>query len=308
MTKQENSSNPKPTFHPENKHQGRYDFKALTGVCPALSAYVKPNAHGSQSIDFFDTEAVKTLNKALLKLHYDVTWDIPQSYLCPPIPGRADYIHHLADLLKNKSPGNAVKCLDIGVGANCIYPLLGTKVHGWYFVGSDINSKALDVSKDIVAMNPGLADHIELRLQKNPKHVFKGVIEQDEKFDLTMCNPPFHSSPEDAQKGTLRKLKNLTGQKAPKLSLNFGGKNNELWCEGGEVQFVKNMINESKFYQNSCTWFTTLISKESNLKHMYKVLKEVKPASIKTIPMGQGQKQSRILAWSFDVKTKSFRT
>ena len=123
-----------------------------------------------------------------------------------------------------------------------------------------------------------------------------------------MCNPPFHSSKEDADKGTVRKIKNLKGEKSTSISLNFGGTSNELWCQGGEVGFVNTMITQSAQYANASIWFTTLISKESSLKHAYRTLKEVNPTLIKLIPMSQGQKQSRILAWSFQVKEKGKRT
>jgi 23S rRNA (adenine1618-N6)-methyltransferase len=53
----------------------------------------------------------------------------PANYLCPPIPAVADYLHYLADLLADGSGGVPrgikVRALDVGVGANCIYPLLG---------------------------------------------------------------------------------------------------------------------------------------------------------------------------------------
>ncbi len=67
------------------------------------------------------------LNKALLAAHYDIEyWDIPDTYLCPPIPGRADYVHRVAELLdvevKGKYVHHKVRALDVGVGANCIYP------------------------------------------------------------------------------------------------------------------------------------------------------------------------------------------
>ena len=58
------------------------------------------------------------LNRALLKADYGIDfWDIPPNYLCPPIPGRVDYIHHLADLLarsnNNEIPrGPQIKALD----------------------------------------------------------------------------------------------------------------------------------------------------------------------------------------------------
>jgi 23S rRNA (adenine1618-N6)-methyltransferase len=302
MTRGGNSPKLKATFHIRNKHQGRYDFKSLVLSCPELQAYVRPNPYGDMSINFSDPKAVVSLNKALLKQYYGIDWDIPAMYLCPPIPGRSDYVHHLSDLLGNKVQGSTIKCLDIGVGANCIYPIVGINEYGWSFVGTDIDSKALDAANEIIKKNPELKAQLQCRLQKHPANIFEGIISQGEKFDLTMCNPPFHLSMEEAQKGTLRKIKNLSGRKTPKVSLNFGGKSNELWCEGGEVEFVKNMIIESKSHAESCTWFTTLVSKESNLKHAYRNLRLVKPTSIKTIAMGQGQKQSRILAWSFSVK------
>ena len=136
----------KPQLHPRNKHRGRYDFEKLTESNPELAPYVKLNPHNDLSIDFFNPDAVKMLNKALLKQYYDIAnWDIPSHYLCPPIPGRADYIHHIADLLgscnKGNIPsGNKIKCLDIGVGANCIYPLIGNKEYGWSFIGCDIDA------------------------------------------------------------------------------------------------------------------------------------------------------------------------
>jgi 23S rRNA (adenine1618-N6)-methyltransferase len=41
----------------------------------------------------------------LLISYYDIQkWDIPH-YLCPPIPGRADYIHYIADLLAESNNG-----------------------------------------------------------------------------------------------------------------------------------------------------------------------------------------------------------
>lgn len=78
------------------------------------------------SVNFADPLAVKTLNKALLAHFYGVThWDIPDGFLCPPVPGRADYVHHLADLLADDNGGVVPKqatVLDIGTGANLIYP------------------------------------------------------------------------------------------------------------------------------------------------------------------------------------------
>lgn len=295
----------KRQLHPRNKHRGRYDFKQLIESCPDLASFVFINKYNDESIDFSNPEAIKTLNSALLKHFYGITfWDIPNDYLCPPIPGRVDYIHNIADLLaksnKGKIPtGKQIKCLDVGVGANCIYPILGYKEYAWSFVGTDIDPLAIQNANQIIESNHGLKENIEIRLQSNLKDIFVGVIRKGEKFDLTLCNPPFHGSAKEAQAGTLRKLSNLKGEKINQAKLNFGGLKNELWCEGGEKQFVQNMIFQSREFAQSCLWFTTLISKETNLKKVYIDLKKVKAEEVKTIQMGQGNKISRIVAWTF---------
>ncbi|MBL4594725.1 MAG: 23S rRNA (adenine(1618)-N(6))-methyltransferase RlmF, partial [Flavobacteriales bacterium] len=250
-------------------------------------------------------EAVKMLNTALLKHFYEITyWAIPENYLCPPIPGRADYIHHVAQLLGENNYGNiptgsAIKCLDVGVGANCIYPIVGNKEYGWSFIGTDIDAIALDNGKQIVKQNPSLKDVIEFRLQENPKDFFYGVITKEEQIDVTVCNPPFHSSAEEAFASTQRKIKNLKGKREEQPVKNFGGKNTELWCDGGENKFVRNMIRESKKFAKSCYWFTSLVSKQSNLKSVYRALENEAAEKVVTIPMGQGNKSSRIVAWTF---------
>ena len=294
----------KSRLHPRNKHRERYDFKQLIVSCPELAPFVRMNDYDDESIDFFNPEAVKMLNRALLKHFYGVVnWNIPPGYLCPPIPGRADYIHHIADILGSRQAeipiGNQIKCLDIGVGANCVYPIIGNKEYGWSFIGSDIDPISIESASEIIATNPGLSGHVDLRLQQDSKSIFRGIIQPDEFIDLTICNPPFHASLAEAQSGTVRKLRNLKQKKIAKPILNFGGQQNELWCEGGEEQFVRNMILQSKQFASSVFWFSTLISKQSNLENAYKSLKKVEALEVKTIPMGQGNKTSRIVAWTF---------
>lgn len=281
-------------MHPRNIHQERYDLRALSKACPELEAFVVKNKVGLDSINFEDDLAVRTLNRAILKHHYGIEhWELPGQFLCPPIPGRADYIHHLTDLF---APGAKLRGLDVGVGANCIYPLIGVSSYGWTFVGSDISADALASSTAIVEKNH-LEGSIELRLQKDPKKIFSGIIRPGERFDFTLCNPPFHASEEEALQGTNRKWKNLKRGAAGKL--NFGGKSNELWCDGGERGFVLRMIEESAAFASSVTWFTSLISKEANVFPLEKRLKGLHCPRVMVIPMSMGQKKSRILAWSF---------
>ena len=295
----------KGNLHPRSKHRERYDFKQLIKSHAELTAFVSPNNYGDDSIDFFNPKAVTALNTALLKYFYDMEfWEIPKGYLCPPIPGRADYIHYMADVLAEHHQGEIprgkpIKCLDIGVGANCVYPIIGHQEYGWSFIGSDIDAVSLASANKMIELNPSLKDHIELRLQNNANDIFKGVIKKKEKIDLVICNPPFHTSYQEMQKGSLRKLSNLKRKKIKKTVLNFGGQSNELWCDGGELAFVRKMIHQSKDFAQEVSYFSTLVSKEAHLKPFYKELKSIKAQQIKTINMAQGNKVSRVLVWWF---------
>jgi len=284
----------KPQLHPRNKHNKPYDFEQLITSAPELAPFVITNGYGNISIDFSNSKAVKTLNKAILKLDYNIEWDLPEPFLCPPIPGRADYIHYLADLLSSSNGGviprgKKVTVLDIGVGANCIYPLIGHREYGWSFVGTDIDRQAIAIANKIIEKN-GLTKKIKIIEQTSPSHIFKGL--PDLKFDISICNPPFHASVEQAKEAVKRKWKNLN---IKTNSLNFGGQSNELWCPGGEVAFIKQMIQESS--QVNCKWFTALVSKASSLPSIYSALNKLTGIEVKTINMSQGQKKSRIIAW-----------
>ena len=175
------NSTTKSTFHPNNPHRDRYDFPSLIKASPKLAEFVSVNKFGDESIDFFNPRAVIALNKALLKKFYHIDfWEIPDGYLCPPIPGRAEYIHQVAALLKENDTlkkdiavNESIRCLDIGVGANCIYPIIGVNAFGWTFVGSDVDQEALNSAQKIIDNNVGLQGKLELRYQSKRKLMLK---------------------------------------------------------------------------------------------------------------------------------------
>lgn len=295
----------KTRLHIRNKNREQYDLTALKVTVPELDVHIKPNKYGNDSVDFANPRAVRLLNEALLKHYYGLEkWDFPEENLTPPIPGRADYLHYMADLLGQSNfgmipTGEKVTVLDIGVGASCIYPIIGVAEYCWNFIASDIDPKSVDSARNIIDSNEILKNKVKCKLQDDPASSFSGIISKDERIDFSMCNPPFHSSTEDAQKGSLRKVKNLSGKKTETAELNFAGISNELIYDGGEIGFIRNMILESKDFAQNCYWFSTLVSKESNMKKIYKILEEVETMHLKTIPMGTGNKSSRIIAWTF---------
>jgi 23S rRNA (adenine1618-N6)-methyltransferase len=121
--------------------------------------------------------------------------------------------------------------------------------------------------------------------------------------DLVVCNPPFHATPKEAEAESLRKQSNLKQQKVRKSVLNFGGQARELWCEGGEEWFVRRMVTQSEAVRNQVLWFSSLVAKQTHLKAIYEALRSVKADMVQTIPMGQGNKSSRLVAWTFQDKT-----
>jgi len=305
----------KQNLHPRNRHNNGYDFLALGQSTPSLKPFVHTNKYQNLSIDFADADAVKALNQALLKHHYRIhQWDIPKGYLCPPIPGRVDYIHYLADLLtatlsKEASDNKPkISVLDIGTGASCIYPILGQREYQWHFTCSDIDPISIKVAQQNISSDKQLEKSITCLLQKDSNQIFSGVIKESDRFELTMCNPPFHRSLAEATKGSTRKVKNLTSKNkntnktlntTKSVPLNFGGQNAELWCPGGELAFIQNMIKESKRIPKQVLWFTCLVSKKDHLSPIKLALKKANAKQVKVVNMAQGQKISRFIAWSF---------
>jgi 23S rRNA (adenine1618-N6)-methyltransferase len=291
-------------LHKKNIHNDKYDFNKLIDSHYPLSEFVTINKYGDQSVDFTNPESVMAVNQALLSHFYDIkSWSIPKGHLCPPIPGRIDYIHYLAELLDLSTQKTG---LDIGCGTGCIYPILGVSSYQFNFVASDIDSNSIKHSQNIINSNVSLKSKIELRLQPDPKSIFKNIIKSEERFDFTMCNPPFHASLEDATKGSDRKRKNLNRNKEKKghkvdskQELNFGGLKAELWCDGGELKFISTMIKESVEFNKNCKLFTTLVSKKENLAKLYKLLASINAIGVRSIQMQHGQKSSHILIWKF---------
>jgi len=289
--------------HARSRFSAGYDFPQLVASSPALEPFVSPNAYGNLSVDFANPDAVLALNQALLKDTYALQWSIPRGTLCPPVPGRSDYLHCLADLFSGGDDdaiprGSQVAVLDIGTGANCIFPMIGASEYGWRFVGTEIDVVAMRWARQIVRVNRDIAGLIECRLQTSPLACFDGIAKPGEVFDASMCNSPFHASAEEAAEASHKKRRNL-GLRKTTPALNFGGQAGEVWCRGGELGFIQRMIVESAGVPTMCRWFTTHVSKSEHLPRLRRSLKEARVVDAEIVDMAQGQKRSRVLAWTF---------
>jgi len=291
-------------MHPDNPYQNPYNFTKYIEIFEPLKKHVVLNPSGQETIHFSDSNAVYALNKAMLLADYSLEdYVIPKGYLIPPVPGRLDYLLYLRDfLLKrfNLSTKKPLKGLDMGSGANAIYCILGAQHFGWSMVGAESDAKAVEIAKKNIQRSKALNDRIEIRLQENKQFLFKHMIQPNDSFDFSVCNPPFHSSKEEALKGSIKKHQNLSsGLNSPSELLNFEGQANELWCNGGEALFIKRLIKESVGYKSQVRLFSSLVSKEESLPSIQKQLKKAK-AIFTVLPMEIGNKISRIVVWWFE--------
>lgn len=279
-------------MHKKNPFSGDYDFETLIQNDATLKKFVFVNEYGNKTIKFGNKQAVKALNAALLKVHYGIIWDIPENNLCPPIPGRLDYLLHIADFFTKSS----IRLLDIGTGANLIYPILATCHFNWECTGSEVDLDSLKNAQKIVSNNT-ILNKTELRHQKFKNHILEHIIQPNDVFDVVVCNPPFFKNQSDAEQKNKRKFENLQLEESE--TQNFGGLNNELWYKGGEEAFVKKMALESVPFKNQVHWFTSLVSKKESLKSIKRAINKTDPTEVKVIDMEQGNKKSRFVAWTF---------
>lgn len=288
-------------MHIRNKHKDGYDLEKLPHANPNLKKYIGI-IHDKKSIDFSDPKAVFELNKSLLLADYKLkSWEISTNSLCPAVPGRADYVHHVADLIsletKSTAKDSNIRVLDIGTGSSMIYPIIGAQEYEWNFVATEIDRNSIHYAEVNINKNVWLKKKIQLRFQDTPENILTGIIFDQDKFDAIICNPPFFKSREDNWKSSTKKFQNLNKTTEKITVQNFAGHPNELWCPGGEKAFITKLINESKTYQAQLKWITTLVSSKDNLKPLIAVLEYNKAAKIEIINMKQGNKASRILAW-----------
>lgn len=280
----------------KEEKQQNYDFDALSKSHPPLAPYIS-QVNGRSTIDFGNAEAIKALNIAILLKDYGlVNYDLPDGYLIPGVSGRRKYLDQVANLLKLKDRSNKKRRIaDLGVGGNCIYPIIGRQAFGWEFIGVDSDQSSLNVALEIITAN-NLSDGISLRLQSDKNQVLEGWITEDDYFDCIVCNPPFYSNENEANHQNRRKNKK---HKQFKSNRTFGGKPHELITKGGELGFVSRYLAESKVYGSQVYSFTCLISSGAHLKQLETQLKELKSTERRVIETSTSNKSSRILVWSF---------
>eukprot|EP00466_Bigelowiella_natans_P017952 jgi/Bigna1/88320/estExt_fgenesh1_pg.C_300147 len=278
-------------MHPRNIYSGKEpDYKELAQKFDFFATHMRVNPDtGRPYIRFNDPKATIALTRALLKKDFNLEWQIPPGRLCPPVPNRLNYVLWLQDLLKLNKPSKEnqpVVGIDIGTGANCIYPLLGTSLcKSWSFIATDADEKALEIAKMNVDANH-LQSRIQLRKVDQSARLQAALKSEDgDQIAFCMCNPPFFGSTLD-----IKQTNDAT----------LVGTKEELVCEGGEEKFVEGIIQDSIRLKHRVRWYTTMLGKKSSVKTVLRMLREADVKNVVTTAFLQGRTSRWGVGWCYE--------
>lgn len=250
----------------------------------------------------------RQLTKAILEDEFSLTMDLPNDRLCPGVKGRYAYIRYLHKLIDTTDtlylqdsydPNRRVVGLDIGVGASCIYPLLGCAVRpNWKFFGTDIDEKSFTYAEGNVTENY-MDDRI--CLYRNypgypliPSAVVHHVTGLDYGIDFVMCNPPFYRSQEEIDEA--RSFKKYAPPSA------CTGSEVEMITDGGEAAFVSRLVRESAGLRSEVRWFTSLLGFYNNVEVVREELRRLEVTNwclTELAPGGRDATKRWVISWSF---------
>eukprot|EP01084_Bolivina_argentea_P161149 280564_1 len=294
-------------MHPRNIYRNNPPNYHQLSLKYAFFNVVKQNNNtGQYYINYNDPKSNMLLTKVLLLHDFGLRFEHPMNHLCPPITQRLNYILWIQDLLQYIPSTNEKTTkyhgFDIGVGASCVFPLLGIKIghkqnESWSFTASDVDSESIQCARNNVKIN-NLNHRIQIVQQSNPTHIFKGIIDLEQKddcvFDFTVCNPPFFEH--------LQETRNASSINATHSEL--------VYHDGGEVGFITLLINEIhelKLY-HKIQWFTTMLGKKSSIKPIEHILNKRTPDHeipfVITTQFVQGKQVRWGLAWTYQADIK----
>lgn len=224
--------------------------------------------------------------------------------------------------------------IDIGTGASCIFPLLflqkestlcqlikaqverdtrscsestvSSKQSEFHFHVQDLQFVATDIVKNSITAATKLAEcnnqqhNIHFWLSSETSSVFplaylrQLVSEEPSRAFFVVCNPPFFETYENE-------------------TSDFGGKQTEKSCKGGEYAFVEKMILESvqsQWLQSNVIVFTSMLGRKSSLERVLKMLSNYQTSTtdgsserrieyVSCTTLSQGQTNRWAVSWSF---------
>ena len=275
------------------------DFSLLIKKFPELTKYtLLKNEDGEYSFNWSDNKLSLLITKCILDFYFKIKYySIPNNFLIPPVPSRLNYINLIKTLLISfniltSKEENEIIGIDIGTGANLIYPLLGYSLYKWKFICSEINNEAFENSIKIIKENK-LEEYIKLIKQKYKNYIFVGIINREKKYTFSICNPPYYDYEDEIKKEDKNK----------NCEYNF----DEIYYKNGEVGFFNKYFQESLCYSKNIFLFTYLIGKKSNAEKIYDQISEdknIRYCDMKKIKTGNNIRY--IIFWTFFNNYKEF--
>lgn len=271
------------------------DFLILIKEFPELKKYIIKHDEKIEefSFDWSNNDLSLLMTKSILNYYFNIKYyDIPKGFLIPPVPSRLNYLNLINELIKDIEKENIIG-VDIGTGANIIYPILGNSIYSWKFICSEINNESYNNAKLILQKN-NLEENINLIKQENKNNIFVSIINQENKYTFSMCNPPYYDYEQEIK----------IEDKKRDTEYNF----DEVYYEKGELGFFERYFEESICYKKNIFLFTILIGKKSNSEIIYDKINSynniIKLCDIKKIMTGNNVRY--IIYWSFYISYNNF--
>lgn len=108
---------------------------------------------------------------------------------------------------------------------------------------SDIDMENIEWARKNIKLNPFLMDRIQVVHKANKDTIFDGLIDKGEGYDFVVCNPPFFKD-ESENEGVSSVIRRPEKRPGPN-SVNTQQFHEAVFLDGGEVGFVKRIIDES---------------------------------------------------------------
>ena len=291
-----NAKNKKNIFYNDFKP----DFLTLIKEFPELKKYILKQNEDNEAefqFDWSNNELSLLMDKSILNYYFDIKYyDIPKGFLIPPIPSRINYINLINSIITKLINDIDIKNIigiDIGTGANIIYPILGYSIYKWKFICTEINKEAYNNAKLILQKN-NLENNINIIKQNNKDNIFISILNRENKYIFSMCNPPYYNYENEIK---------LEDKKRDN-EYNF----DEIYYKNGEYGFFQRYFEESICYKNNVFLYTILIGKKINAENIYDKLSSysdiIKIYNMQKILTGNNVRY--IIYWSFFNNYKDF--
>lgn len=304
-------------MHPRNIYKTPPSFSELGKLFPEFSLQLVCNLivlyltiiiskiffQGSTGkIDFKNPAAVRSLTKCCLLKDFDLNVQLPENKLSPTLPLRLNYIHWIEDLLHHVGITENVAGIDIGCGASCIYSLLAVRLNdNWKMSALEIDNDNLKFAKENVSTNR-LDENISVVDQEGSSSIFDKLLASNpQQKSFCMCNPPFFSSPDEVFQS-----ENRTGNRKRPRSQNSGTPSELIFEDGGELGFVKKILNESVQLKEKVQIYTTMLGCKKNVPQLVDEIRKRNIESVTTTEFIQGKTTRWGVAWSVIHELRTF--